>query len=111
MTDATGSYFINRLAQGGHTVNVHASGYASEAAGAIIQAGGASTLSFALQGLPGAIAGIVREQDSGMPIAGATITVRQGSPSGTILAILLADAQGQYVESGLSAGSYTLIAN
>ncbi|MFP3392647.1 carboxypeptidase regulatory-like domain-containing protein [Brevibacillus sp. SIMBA_040] len=111
LTDATGSYFINRLAQGGYTVNVHASGYASEAAGAIIQAGGASTLSFALQGLPGAIAGIVREQDSGMPIAGATITVRQGSPSGTILAILLADAQGQYVESGLSAGSYTLIAN
>lgn len=111
VTDALGNYSVTRLASGGYTVNVNASGYASDSAGAIIQSGSASTLSFALQDLPGAIVGTVREQNSGMPIAGATITVRQGSPSGTILTILLADAQGQYVASGLTAGSYTLIAN
>ncbi|MED1780668.1 carboxypeptidase regulatory-like domain-containing protein [Brevibacillus fortis] len=110
LTGAAGNYSFDRLAPGGYTVNVNASGYASDVAGAQIQAGAMSTLSFALQGLPGAIVGTVREQGTALPIAGAVITVRQGSPSGTILSIVQADEQGKYMVSGLPPGSYTLIA-
>lgn len=111
LTDATGSFAFDRLAPGGYTVNVNASGYASDVAGAQIQASAMSTLSFALQGLPGAITGTVREQGTAVPIAGAVITVRQGSPSGTIIYIVQADDLGQYLVSGLPPGSYTLIAS
>ncbi|MGG4455611.1 carboxypeptidase regulatory-like domain-containing protein [Brevibacillus porteri] len=111
LTDATGNFSLDRLAPGGYTVNVNATGYASDVAGAQIQAGAASVLSFALNELPGGIAGTVREEGTALPIAGAVITVRQGSPSGTILAIVLTNAQGQYMVSGLSPGSYTLIAS
>jgi large repetitive protein len=111
LTDAAGNFSLDRLAPGGYTVNVNATGYASGVAGAQIQAGATSVLSFALNQLPGGIAGTVREVGTALPIAGAVITVRQGSPSGTILAIVLTNEQGQFMVSGLSPGSYTLIAS
>ncbi|MFS0554660.1 carboxypeptidase regulatory-like domain-containing protein [Brevibacillus sp. 179-C9.3 HS] len=111
LTDATGNFSFDRLAPGGYTVNVNASGYVSDVAGAQIQAGAMSTLSFALQGLPGAVVGTVREHGTALPISGAVITVRQGSQSGTIIVIVQADEQGQYMVSGLSPASYTLIAS
>ncbi|MED1796757.1 carboxypeptidase regulatory-like domain-containing protein [Brevibacillus nitrificans] len=111
LTDANGNYGISNLAPGIYTVNTNAAGYASDAAGAEILSDSTSLLSFALNGLPGAIIGTVRDQNSGLPVSGATITVRQGSPSGTIMTILVANDQGMYAVGGLSPGSYTLIAS
>ncbi len=111
LTDTSGNYAIGNLAPGLYTVNTSETGYAGDVAGAEILPGSTSFLSFALIGLPGVITGTVRDEGTGQPIPGSTVTVRQGSPSGTIMAILVADDQGRYVASGLSAGSFTLIAN
>lgn len=110
VTDPYGNYSVSHLAPGVYTVNTSAAGFGSDAAGAEIQAGSSSVLSFALVGMPGSIAGTVRDESSGLPIPGAVITVRQGSPSGTVMTILVANDQGSYSAGGLSAGSYTLIA-
>lgn len=101
-----GTYSITELAPGTYTIVISKSIYQNTSVSATLFANQTTTLNQSLQALPGVISGTVMSGAS--PLAGATITLAQGS---NILATLTTDNSGSYISSGLAPGSYIVTAS
>lgn len=111
VSDVFGQYLASGLDPGTYRAVVSAEDFAKETASFTISAGQTTVLSFALSPLSGAVQGTVRNQQTDQPVPNTTVVARTLSASGPIIAMTLTDEQGQYILTGLAAGSYTVVAN
>jgi len=103
LTDPDGNYIITDLAPDSYEVEAMANNYQDQMAGAIVTAGGTTTVDFALDSNPGTISGTVTDSSTLNPIAGALIEVFKGP---VLIAFDLTDASGNYIITGLAPDSY-----
>lgn len=103
LTDPNGNYQVHNIAPGSYTVNATKVGYQTQSVGAIVASSATTTVNFALEINPGAIAGTVIDVLTTNPIAGATILVFRGR---TFVASVLTDTNGNYTISNLTPGQY-----
>ena len=104
-TDVNGNYTIANLAPGNYFVVASADGYQTKFSANVVVASMTTTVDFALDASPGAIAGTITETCAGNPLSGALIVVTDGS---VIVGFDVTDASGDYLVSGLAPGSYTV---
>lgn len=107
-TNGSGVYSADNLAPGQYTVNASATGYQTESRGASVTAGGTTTENFALDPLPGEIAGTVTDSVTTNPIDGALVEVYSGP---TLVGFANTDVNGDYSIPSLAPGSYTVTAS
>ncbi len=109
LTDVSGNYTIPDLEPGQYNVIASAgANYQIASLGATVVGGMTTTVNFALQPNPGAIAGTVTNEANGAPIPGTSILVLQNF---TVVSSALTDANGNYSIPDLAPGNYTVIAN
>ncbi|MCF6409864.1 carboxypeptidase regulatory-like domain-containing protein [Pseudalkalibacillus salsuginis] len=108
-TDLSGQYLVEGLEPGNYRVVAGGMDVSTQTATITIEPEATAILSFALTPIVGSINGIVRNQETGEAIAGATVFVRLLSPSGPLIASTLSDDDGYYTVFGLEPNSYTLI--
>ena len=111
LTDSQGNYTVATLAPGRYRVVASANGFANGIGGASIESDTETVLNFALANQPAIIQGTVRDESTNQPLAGAAVQVRQESPTGPVITTVVTNDQGQYVVTGLTPTSYTLIAS
>ncbi|WP_342045359.1 carboxypeptidase regulatory-like domain-containing protein, partial [Bacillus sp. OTU530] len=108
LTDPTGLYVINGLAEGEYRVEIGVDNYASSIFRIVLDPGEERVLNAALQANPATIQGQVTDAQTGTPIAGAgVVTVVQGS--GVIVASTQTDQTGNYLLTGIAPGSYNVV--
>ena len=106
MSDASGGYSVS-VSENTYDIEVSKGGYASGSVSAFpIPAGRIVTLNFGLQ-LPGAIAGIVADAQTSLPLQNVLI---QASLAGTVVGTTSTALDGSYSISSLVAGSYVVTA-
>jgi hypothetical protein len=79
ITDASGSFGLSGVSEGSYTVTAAANGYASQGQTVVVGPGAAVNQNLALAPLPGTFTGTVKNGDTGLPVAGATISTNAGS--------------------------------
>jgi carboxypeptidase family protein len=106
-TRADGTYHIGGLPEGSYDMTVTAFGYApGSATGVAVIDGQTTTQSFMLTAGPAhMVSGTVTNSGSGLPIAGATVTI-QGTP----IPPATTDANGMYAFPIVPEGTYTMTA-
>lgn len=107
-TNGVGFYSVSNLAPGNYIVQASAPAYQLQSIGASVQLGVTTTVDFALQSNPGAIAGIVKNAVTNAPLAGALIEVFNGS---VLVGFADTNGSGNYTISDLTPGSYTVTAS
>ncbi|TMU87402.1 hypothetical protein FGG79_04555 [Bacillus sp. BHET2] len=107
ITDQNGNYEIPNLAPGSYTVVVSAENFTTETVGVIIISGESTVADAVLVPDPGTLTGNVTN-DSGDPIAGATVNVQTSS---SIILTTVTDSNGSYTVEGLAPGNYTISAS
>ncbi|MDQ0115006.1 carboxypeptidase regulatory-like domain-containing protein [Paenibacillus harenae] len=105
-----GEYLFEGLAPGSYTSIVSAEGYVNEFGGFTIAPGAVTRFSYALDRLPGRIAGVVTSATDGMPLQGASIVVRQFNNFGPVLSTILSDVNGLYDTGEVAASNYAISA-
>jgi large repetitive protein len=109
-TDAAGLYQVSNLAAGTYTLVASAPGYSNSNAGSILAPGEVKdNVNFTLLQNAGSIIGVVSEGETGTPIAGAVISVRNSI--GTIISTTTTDVNGSYIIRGIAPNSYTVSAD
>ncbi|MWC31119.1 beta strand repeat-containing protein [Paenibacillus sp. MMS18-CY102] len=106
-----GQYDFPSLAPGSYKAIANASGYAAEYGGFTIAPGETTRYSFALQPLPGRVAGTVTNAASGAPLAGVTIQLLQFNNFGPALASLVTDSTGRFDLGEVAASNYAVTAS
>ena len=106
-TDINGDYTIPSLAVGTYAVVATSTDHQLEVQGANVVANTTTTVNFALDPDPGAIAGKVTNAATNVGIPSATVLVFQNF---TLVASLLTDTNGDYFVPGLPADNYIVIA-
>ncbi len=107
-TDSSGDYTIPSLAPGSYSVVATATAHQLEVEGANVVASTTTTVDFALDPNPGAIAGKVTNALTEAGIPSATVLVFQNF---TLVASLLTDTNGDYFIPDLAPDNYIVIAN
>lgn len=107
-TNGSGFYAVGGLAPGNYTVQATATGYQSLSIGAQVRLNLSTEVDFALNGNPGAIAGIVRDSITTNPIMNALVGVFDGS---VFVAFSTTNIIGAYSFFDLAPGNYTVIAS
>jgi len=102
-TDANGTYTINNVPLGTHTVTASAAKYVEQSKTVTVAAGTTTHLDFELTLLNGTISGVVTDSSTGNPISGATVTVNSMSAT--------TNSSGVYTISDIQAGTYTVTAS
>ncbi|MFC7370130.1 carboxypeptidase regulatory-like domain-containing protein [Fictibacillus iocasae] len=110
VTDNRGEYTVPNLAPGRYIVNVSALNYGDELSSVDVPADTTVVLSFALRSNPGTVSGQVIDNDTNQPIEGATVRLRQFSPTGVIIATQITNALGNYLFTNVTAESYAVTA-
>jgi len=102
-----GNYEIGNLTAGTYTVRASSPGYETAIiADVVMPEGGTIQLNINLTGLPGAlISGVVRDADTGMPLANVLVTIVDIDPARAGVAT---DINGAYGLPGLDPGNYTV---
>ena len=102
-----GNYEIGNLTAGVYTIKASSPGYETATiADVVIPEGGSIQLNINLTGLPGAlISGVVRDADTGMPLANVLVTIVDIDPARAGVAT---DINGAYGLPGLDPGNYTV---
>ena len=101
-SDAAGGYRLSNVPAGDQLLTFAASGYATVTRTQTIAGGQDAQLDVTLAP-PGAVAGIVTDATTGLPIAGATVTSAAG--------VATTGSDGRYRLAGVPAGSLTLAAS
>lgn len=104
-SDTAGNFSSPLLAPGTYTVIASSHYFIQDQTGVIILPNQTSTVSFALLGVGGSIAGVV-VNSAGDPITGRTISVRLLNDSGVLLQSLIALSDGRFTFPNLAAGTY-----
>ncbi len=104
LTDAGGLYAIASLPPGSYTLLFSSSAFAARTIGATVRPGENTVVNVRLVRLTGSMEGFVRTT-SGLPLVGASISVID---NGTVVARDTADAEGEFLISGLFPKSYTV---
>lgn len=102
-----GNYEIGNLTAGTYSIRASSPGYETATiADVVIPEGGSIQLNINLTGLPGAlISGVVRDADTGMPLANVLVTIVDTDPPRAGVAT---DINGAYGLPGLDPGNYTV---
>ena len=102
-----GNYEIGNLTAGTYSVRASSPGYETATiADVVMPEGGSIQLNINLTGLPGAlISGVVRDADTGMPLANVLVTIVDIDPARAGVAT---DINGAYGLPGLDPGNYTV---
>ncbi|MBW3113649.1 carboxypeptidase regulatory-like domain-containing protein [Bacillus sp. MCCB 382] len=109
VTAPDGSYTVPNLAPGNYSVVAAASNFQAATQGVTISSNSTSILNFNLASDPGSVSGIVTNSQTGTPVIGANVQVRILDSSGTVIATVLTDENGQYVVNGLAPAVYTIV--
>ncbi|MED1864392.1 carboxypeptidase regulatory-like domain-containing protein [Fictibacillus nanhaiensis] len=105
-TNGTGQYTINRLAPGSYRLRVSAPAFQTFVVGFSVSAGQSVVVDVNLVANPGSITGTVTDEDSGVPLAGASLKVVNNS--GITDASVTTDANGQFSVASLGPGTYVI---
>ncbi|MCM2605594.1 carboxypeptidase regulatory-like domain-containing protein [Rossellomorea marisflavi] len=107
LTDQSGQYFISGILPEEYRVVYSAPTYQSETFILFFNPGETKTVDAELTRLPSSIVGVVTDVTTGLPITNATVTL---FIEGTEIAVASSttDQDGNYVLTGLSAGTYSL---
>lgn len=108
VTDDSGDYTVSGLALGFYTLTASATDYQTAFVGVNITIPGSlvPNVDFQLQFNPGSIAGTVMDSATGVPIAGAIVSVYDGM---VLIDSVFTDSSGNYIISGLAPNGYTII--
>ncbi len=107
--DVNGIYQISNLPAGTFSILVTAPGYANVIGGITLTRGEAvNDVNFMLTSNPGSISGLITSLQDSEPLEGVTVNVLNAI--GTTIRSVVTDSGGRYVVTGLSEGSYTVIA-
>lgn len=107
-TNPSGFFSVPNLAPENYVVLASAPGYNTQFKGASVEQGRVTSVDFALEKIPGAIAGTVIDSLTMLPIAGALIEVFEDS---IFINSADTDGSGSYFIPELAQGSYTIIAS
>ncbi|WP_270182938.1 carboxypeptidase regulatory-like domain-containing protein [Alkalihalobacillus sp. CinArs1] len=110
-SDESGQFLTEGLSPGNYQAVVAAEGFTSRTASFSIEPNETTVLSFALSPIPGTITGRITNFNTGSPISGSTIVIREQSPSGPVIATTTTNSNGEYIVNTLSASTYTVIAS
>lgn len=108
LTDSNGQYSISEFAPGDYLVTANADLHQQQVKAGTVTANATTTIDFALDPNPGAIAGQVTDAVTTDPIAGAIIKVYSGQ---ILVSTALSDPNGDYQIPNLSPGNYILTAS
>jgi len=106
MTGSDGTYRLEGIPGGTHSVNASANGFVSQTKDVVLGTGGVSVLDFTLISRTGAISGIVVHATTSELLEGANVSVRVGE----IIIIATTDENGAYRIPNLPSGTYALSA-
>lgn len=112
LTDAAGKYTLNDVPAGSYTISAVAEGYLLSApVGVALVPGGTAQVALTCAAEPtlalGAIAGVVSVAGTGVPLAGAKVSLMDGTS--TVLASTYTVADGEFVFYDVADGIYTLM--
>ncbi|MEI2325688.1 carboxypeptidase regulatory-like domain-containing protein [Priestia megaterium] len=108
-TDQNGFYQIQTLSPGSYRVIATIQNFGSVSGDTQVNPEATTELNFTLVPNPGTITGVIYNEQTGSPIAGASIAVRQFSPVGPIIATTTTDSRGQFTVLNLTPGAYTIV--
>ncbi|MED4051937.1 carboxypeptidase regulatory-like domain-containing protein [Priestia megaterium] len=108
-TDQNGFYQIQTLSPGSYRVIATIQNFGSVSGDTQVNSEAVTELNFTLVPNPGIITGVIYNEQTGSPIAGASIAVRQFSPVGPIIATTITDSRGQFTVLNLTPGTYTIV--
>ncbi|WP_281658304.1 carboxypeptidase regulatory-like domain-containing protein [Halobacillus sp. Cin3] len=108
VTDPDGAFQFSGLATGVYRLNVSAEGFGNANQDIEVISGQLAQTDFSLSENPGRLEGLVIEQDSGVPVIGATVVIREGSPTGPVVVATATDSDGDFAVSGLTPGVYAV---
>ncbi|MCF6137491.1 carboxypeptidase regulatory-like domain-containing protein [Pseudalkalibacillus berkeleyi] len=101
-----GEFIFENVLPNTYTVNASTDGFRSSYASVKTEPGQVSTTRIELVPIPGFITGTLTDEDTELPIGGATITI--SNALGFQVDSMLTSADGQFLSMGLPAGIYTL---
>ncbi len=104
-SNGSGVYTFLGLAEGSYTVSTHATHYSTVVLGASIIPNQTTTLNFFLPVASGSVGGTVVSDITSAPIAGALVTLFQGSVT---VNFGITDSNGNYLISGIPPGNFTV---
>lgn len=110
-TDAFGNYQVQNLSAGVYRVIASADNFGSTVQEATVFANQQTVLNFSLPPNPGSIQGIVVSQQTGEPISGAAVVIRQFSPTGPAVDSVFTNQNGEFTVNNLAPGAYTVVAS
>ncbi|NGY75506.1 hypothetical protein F6Y02_00825 [Bacillus megaterium] len=110
-TNQSGVYQYQNLAPGSYRLIATANNFGAVTQDTQVTSEATTTLNFNLTPGPGTITGSVFNQQTGAPIAGASIAIRQFSPFGPIISTITTNIQGQFTVFNLTPGAYTAVAS
>ncbi|MED4278752.1 carboxypeptidase regulatory-like domain-containing protein, partial [Priestia megaterium] len=110
VTDLNGNFQLTNLPPGEVTIIISTPNFATETQTLTLTPGETVSTDVSLTPLPGTITGTIANEQTGDPIEGAIITVRQFSPAGPIATSTTTNTQGQFSTINLPPGTYTIIA-
>ncbi|WP_404354763.1 carboxypeptidase regulatory-like domain-containing protein [Cytobacillus firmus] len=106
LSDSMGDYIVTGLAPGVYTVIVSAPNFQTNAATVQVQSNQTANGNVALVPDPGQITGTIISSLGGIPIAGAVVNIT--SSSGSLIATVLTDQNGNFMAEMLAPDNYTL---
>ncbi|MGA4719889.1 carboxypeptidase regulatory-like domain-containing protein [Fictibacillus nanhaiensis] len=108
LTNSDGQYVFAALSPNSFTIVASLQDYGSETASTVVQPNQTSTLNILLTNSPGAVTGIVTDEDSGDVLS--NVLIRLFTNTGVLISSVLTDPTGSYFINGFSAGQYRLVA-
>jgi protocatechuate 3,4-dioxygenase beta subunit len=109
ITDTNGNYVIGELFPGSYIVTASRDDYQTSISGAVITAGSTSTVNFSLSPNPSSITGTIVNQETGVPIVGASIEVLLMDSNGVIITTSFSDIDGSFVVEDLMPSTYSVL--
>ncbi|MBS0647054.1 MAG: carboxypeptidase regulatory-like domain-containing protein [Verrucomicrobia bacterium] len=109
LTDDQGQYTLAVLPPGSYTVYAYKSRYQTGVAGIVVVAEQEIQVNFSLLSSPGVISGVIKNEQTGLPIAGTHLEVILNN--GTFYSTITTDAKGRYKMTGMPEGFYTICAH
>ncbi|MFG6149247.1 carboxypeptidase regulatory-like domain-containing protein [Halobacillus sp. B23F22_1] len=108
-TNQAGEFRIENLPAGSYNVTASASNFGSASTAVVLTAGDESTVILSLASNPGQVTGTVIDRITGFILAGASVQVFD--QTGAFVFSTNTDAQGNYIATGLSPATYTVLSS